>query len=76
MYLYVYVLLCGVGAQETIKAGDHFSLRQEYKGKRDSTMKRFELTRLPPYLIFYIKRFTKNLFFTEKNPTIVNFPVK
>uniref|UniRef100_H2Z993 ubiquitinyl hydrolase 1 n=1 Tax=Ciona savignyi TaxID=51511 RepID=H2Z993_CIOSA len=38
-------------------------------------MKRFEITRLPPYLIFYIKRFTKNLFFIEKNPTIVNFPV-
>lgn len=49
---------------------------KEYKGKRDSTMKRFELTRLPPFLIFYIKRFTKNLFFIEKNPTIVNFPVK
>uniref|UniRef100_H2Z991 Ubiquitin carboxyl-terminal hydrolase 39 n=1 Tax=Ciona savignyi TaxID=51511 RepID=H2Z991_CIOSA len=48
---------------------------KEYKGKRDSTMKRFEITRLPPYLIFYIKRFTKNLFFIEKNPTIVNFPV-
>lgn len=49
---------------------------KEYKGKRDFTMKKFELTRLPPFLIFYIKRFTKNLFFTEKNPTIVNFPVK
>lgn len=49
---------------------------KEYKGKRDFTMKRFELTRLPPFLIFYMKRFTRNLFFTEKNPTIVNFPVK
>ncbi|XP_039270851.2 ubiquitin carboxyl-terminal hydrolase 39-like [Styela clava] len=49
---------------------------KEYKGKRDFTMKKFELTRLPPFLIFYIKRFTKNLFFIEKNPTIVNFPVK
>ena len=28
------------------------------------------------YLIIYIKRFTKNTFFTEKNRTIVNFPVK
>ncbi len=27
------------------------------------------------YLIMNIKRFTKNNFFTEKNPTIVNFPV-
>lgn len=49
---------------------------KEYKGKRDFTMKKFELTKLPPFLIFYIKRFTKNLFFIEKNPTIVNFPVK
>lgn len=48
---------------------------KEYKGKRDSTMKRFVLTKLPQYLIFYIKRFNKNLFYTEKNPTIVNFPV-
>lgn len=31
---------------------------------------------LPPYLIFHVKRFTRNNFFVEKNPTIVNFPVK
>lgn len=24
----------------------------------------------------YLQRFTKNTFFVEKNPTIVNFPVK
>ena len=34
------------------------------------------LTRLPKYLIMHVKRFTKNNFFMEKNPTIVNFPVK
>ena len=74
-------------------------------------MKKFELTRLPPYIILYFKvgkilknfivkyfklpekiflgylyfdnffnifvqRFTKNTFIMEKNPTIVNFPVK
>lgn len=39
-------------------------------------MKRFEITKLPPYLILYIKRFTKNTFFVEKNPTVINFPVK
>uniref|UniRef100_W5LPI4 Ubiquitin carboxyl-terminal hydrolase 39 n=1 Tax=Astyanax mexicanus TaxID=7994 RepID=W5LPI4_ASTMX len=38
-------------------------------------LKRFQLTKLPPYLIFCIKRFTKNNFFVEKNPTIVNFPI-
>ncbi|XP_038060056.1 U4/U6.U5 tri-snRNP-associated protein 2-like [Patiria miniata] len=49
---------------------------KEYKTYKDSTIKRFHLTRLPPYLILCMKRFNKNLFFTEKNRTIVNFPVK
>eukprot|EP00058_Branchiostoma_floridae_P024860 XP_002610350.1 hypothetical protein BRAFLDRAFT_120059 [Branchiostoma floridae] len=49
---------------------------KEYKSYKDSTLKRFELTRLPPYLILYVKRFTKNNFYVEKNPTIVTFPVK
>jgi U4/U6.U5 tri-snRNP-associated protein 2 len=39
-------------------------------------MKRFQILELPDYLIVHIKRFTKNRFFVEKNPTIVNFPVK
>lgn len=60
----------------TLLAKFNGSTEKEYKGKRDSTMKRFQLTKLPPYLIFYIKRFNRNLFYTEKNPTIVNFPVK
>ena len=38
---------------------------------------RYVLTRLPKYLIVHIKRFSKNTQqFVEKNPTIVNFPVK
>ena len=70
---------------------------QEYKTHRESFIKRFEITKLPPYLILFIKvhdmhtysswedphqhghivqRFTKNNFFVEKNPTIVNFPIK
>ncbi|XP_067008318.1 ubiquitin carboxyl-terminal hydrolase 39 [Anabrus simplex] len=49
---------------------------KEYKTYKENFMKRFEITDLPPYLILYIKRFTKNTFFIEKNPTIVNFPVK
>ncbi|KAJ9575533.1 hypothetical protein L9F63_007603, partial [Diploptera punctata] len=49
---------------------------KEYKTYKENFMKRFEITDLPPYLILYIKRFTKNTFFVEKNPTIVNFPVK
>ncbi|KAH0568896.1 U4/U6.U5 tri-snRNP-associated protein 2 [Cotesia glomerata] len=49
---------------------------KEYKTYKENFLKRFEITELPPYLILYIKRFTKNTFFVEKNPTIVNFPVK
>jgi U4/U6.U5 tri-snRNP-associated protein 2 len=41
-----------------------------------NTLKRHHLTRLPPYLILHIKRFTKNNFVEEKNPTIVNFPLR
>ena len=49
---------------------------KEYSTYKDSQLKRFQLIRLPRYLILYIKRFTKNTFFVEKNPTIVNFPIK
>lgn len=49
---------------------------KEYKTYKDSFMKRFEITHLPPFIILYIKRFTKNTFFLEKNPTIVNFQIK
>ena len=38
--------------------------------------KKYHVQSLPPYLIFHVKRFTRNNFFVEKNPTIVNFPVK
>ncbi|KAL7021400.1 hypothetical protein ACKWTF_011857 [Chironomus riparius] len=49
---------------------------KEYKSYKDNFMKRFEITILPKFIILYIKRFTKNTFFIDKNPTIVNFPVK
>ncbi|KAL6603187.1 hypothetical protein ACP70R_043548 [Stipagrostis hirtigluma subsp. patula] len=39
-------------------------------------MLRYRVTRLPKYLILHMRRFTKNNFFIEKNPTLVNFPVK
>uniref|UniRef100_A0A8C7D3F3 Ubiquitin carboxyl-terminal hydrolase 39 n=1 Tax=Oncorhynchus kisutch TaxID=8019 RepID=A0A8C7D3F3_ONCKI len=48
---------------------------KEYKTYKENFLKRFQLLKLPPYLIFCIKRFTKNNFFVEKNPTIVNFPI-
>jgi U4/U6.U5 tri-snRNP-associated protein 2 len=40
------------------------------------TLKRHQLKALPQYLILHIKRFTKNNFVEEKNPTIVNFPLR
>ncbi|EGX50386.1 hypothetical protein AOL_s00076g150 [Orbilia oligospora ATCC 24927] len=44
---------------------------QELLGQR----KRYKLLQpLPPYLVFHIKRFSKNKFVFEKNPTIVTFP--
>ena len=49
---------------------------QEYKTYKDTHMKRFKLTRLPPFIVVHIKRFHKNTFFLEKNPTIVNFPIR
>ncbi|TCD70127.1 hypothetical protein EIP91_004856 [Steccherinum ochraceum] len=39
-------------------------------------LRRFKCTRLPPYIILHYKRFTKNNFVEEKNPTIVNFPLR
>ncbi|XP_040573387.1 ubiquitin carboxyl-terminal hydrolase 39 [Lepeophtheirus salmonis] len=48
----------------------------EYKTYKDNFLKKFEITRLPPFVILYIKRFTKNTFYVEKNHTIVNFPIK
>ncbi|KAK4699826.1 U4/U6.U5 tri-snRNP-associated protein 2, partial [Phenoliferia sp. Uapishka_3] len=45
---------------------------QEAKG----VLRRYKMTKLPPFLILHIKRFTKNNFVEEKNPTIVNFPLR
>lgn len=39
-------------------------------------LRRYKLTRLPPFIILHIKRFTSNNFVEEKNPTIINFPLK
>ena len=43
---------------------------------KDSTLKRYQFTHLPDYIIIYVKRFVKNMFMLEKNPTIVTFPIK
>ena len=49
---------------------------KEYKTHKDLFVKKFRIKSLPKYLIVHISRFTKNNFYTEKNPTIVNFPIK
>ncbi|KAI8913248.1 spindle pole body protein [Gorgonomyces haynaldii] len=44
---------------------------------QQGTLKRYKINRLPQYLIFTLRRLSKNSFkAVEKNPTIVNFPVK
>ncbi|KAH9949372.1 cysteine proteinase [Amylocystis lapponica] len=39
-------------------------------------LRRFKCQRLPPYIVLHFKRFTKNIFVEEKNPTIVNYPLR
>jgi len=41
-----------------------------------SKKRRYKLKTLPNYLILHLRRFKRNGFFVEKNPTIVMFPVK
>jgi U4/U6.U5 tri-snRNP-associated protein 2 len=38
--------------------------------------RRYKLKKLPNYLILHLARFKKNNFYSEKNPTIVAFPLK
>ena len=38
--------------------------------------KRYTITKLPRFLVLHLDRFKANNFYVEKNPTIVNFPVK
>ena len=56
------------------------TILSKFDGKRvqevSNELKRYSITRLPQYLILHIERFTKNNWTNEKNPTIVNFPIK
>jgi U4/U6.U5 tri-snRNP-associated protein 2 len=36
----------------------------------------YRLVRLPPYLCVHVRRFTRNNFFVDKNPTLVTFPLR
>ncbi len=59
-----------------------YQLLKKYDGKTftenpaKGTKTRYTITKLPQNLILFFKRFEKNMFFTEKNPTIINFPLK
>lgn len=58
-----------------------FQLLKKYNGDNihenvKTGRRRYRAVRLPEYLILSIRRFTKNNFFDEKNPSIVNFPIK
>ena len=57
---------------ELLRKFDGVRIHDDIKAGR----RRYRLTRLPAYLVLHMKRFTKNNFFWEKNPTIVNFPVR
>jgi len=56
------------------------SVLAKYDGKTTQEsagqVRRFKCQRLPQYIILHFKRFTKNAFVEEKNPTIVNFPLR
>lgn len=49
--------------------------KHEFRGYRESSVKRYRILKLPKYLILYFKRFTRNTFFTEKNTHLVDFPL-
>ena len=59
-----------------------FACLSKFDGSTEQEMmngdrRRYVITRLPRFLIVHIKRFSKNTQqYTEKNPTIVNFPVR
>jgi U4/U6.U5 tri-snRNP-associated protein 2 len=58
-----------------------FTLLSKFDGQTVHSLvtgerKKYSIKKFPRYLVLHIKRFTKNNWFLEKNPTIVNFPVK
>lgn len=55
-------------------------LLEKYNGLKEDITKQYEIKRysfdkLPKYLIFCLKRFSFNYFFTERNSTIINFNI-
>ncbi|KAF9245721.1 spindle pole body protein [Melanogaster broomeanus] len=52
------------------------SVLAKYDGESAGQLRRYKCQRLPRYVILHYKRFTKNAFVEEKNPTIVTFPLR
>ena len=65
------ILLQGVAAA-LFPSSDHLRIQ----GPSPIQRMKCTLWKLPRYLVLAVKRFSKNNFFIEKNPTIVTFPVK
>ncbi|TFK77518.1 cysteine proteinase [Pluteus cervinus] len=57
-----------------------YSILAKYDGtttqESGGQLRRYKCKRLPPYIVLHFKRFTKNVFVEEKNPTVVNFPLR
>ena len=65
---------------ETVVPNCHlFTVLDKFNGKSvieaRNERRLYKIKKFPKYLILHYKRFTKNEFFREKNPTIVNFPL-
>ncbi|KAJ3325468.1 hypothetical protein HDV06_004327 [Boothiomyces sp. JEL0866] len=56
------------------------ALLAKYNGRTtmesNGVLKRYSISQLPPFLILCVKRLSKAGFTEERNPTIVNFPLK
>ena len=81
--IYVSVHAAAVGLTRLLRGRQVpiFELLRKFDGARlqddiKAGRRRYRLTCLPAFLVLHVKRFTKNNFFLEKNPTIVNFPVR
>ncbi|PRW59503.1 U4 tri-snRNP-associated 2-like [Chlorella sorokiniana] len=66
------VIIPQVPIFDILKKFDGQAVSEDIKHGR----RRFRITKLPRFLVVHVRRFLKNQFFMEKNPTIVNFPVK
>ena len=49
---------------------------QTFVDQLDGSKRKIKLLSKPAYLFLQVNRFSKNMFFKEKNSTIVNFPLQ